>query len=90
MVAPYSVRSERASCEEIKYNLPYRWFLDMDLMELSFDAMVFTKNRQRLMDHDVGQALFDKKVWAVDGERLLSDEHFSVNGTLIEAAASSK
>ena len=89
-VALYSVRSERAFCEELEYNLLYRWFLDMDLMERSFDATVFTKNRQHLMDHDVGRALFDEVVWAADGEGLLSDEHFSVDGTLIEAAASLK
>ena len=52
--------------------------------------MVFTRNRQRLMDHDVDRALFDEVVWAADGEGLLSDEHFSVDGTLIEAAASLK
>ncbi len=90
LIALYSVRSERAFCEELEYNLLYRWFLDMDLMERRFDATVFTKNRQRLMDHDVGRALFDEVVWAADGEGLLSDEHFSVDGTLIEAAASLK
>lgn len=63
------------------------WFLDMDLMERSFDTTVFTKNRQRLMDHDVGRAQFDEVVWAADGEVLLLDVHFSVDGTLIEAAA---
>ena len=88
LIALYSVRSERAFCEELEYNLLYRWFLDMDLMERSFDATVFTKNRQRLMDHDVGRALFDEAVWAADGEGLLSDEHFSMDGTLIEATAS--
>jgi len=62
----------------------------MDLMERSFDATVFTKNRQRLLAHDAGRALFDEVVWAADGEGLLSDEHFSVDGTLIEAAASLK
>ena len=86
LIALYSVRSERAFCEELEYNLLYRWFLDMDLMERSFDATVFTKNRQRLMDHDVGRALFDEVVWAADGEGLLSDAHFSVDGILIEAA----
>ena len=59
-------------------------------MERSFDATVFTKNRQRLMENDMGRALFDEVVWAADGEGLLSDEHFSVDGTLIEAAASLK
>ena len=90
LIALYSVRSERAFCEELEYNLLYRWFLDMDLMERSFDATVFTKNRQRLLAHDTGRALFDEVVWAADEEGLLSDEHFSVDGTLIEAAASLK
>ena len=90
LIALYSVRSERAFCEELEYNLLYRWFLDMDLMERSFDATVFTKNRQRLLAHDAGRALFDEVVWTADEEGLLSDEHFSVDGTLIEAAASLK
>ena len=90
LIALYSVRSERAFCEELEYNLLYRWFLDMDLMERSFDATVFTKNRQRLLAHDTGRALFDEVVWAADAEGLLSDEHFSVDGTLLEAAASLK
>ncbi|MXZ24447.1 MAG: IS5 family transposase [Caldilineaceae bacterium SB0665_bin_21] len=90
LIALYSVRSERAFCEELEYNLLYRWFLDMDLMERSFDATVFTKNRQRLLAHDAGRALFDEVVWAAEEEGLLSDEHFSVDGTLIEAAASLK
>ena len=60
--ALYSVRSKRAFCEELEYNPFYRWFLDMDLMEPSFDATVFTKNRQRLINHDVGRALFDEVV----------------------------
>ena len=90
MIALYSVRSERACCEELAYNLPCRWFLDMDLMERSFDSTVFTQNRQRLLARDADRALFDEVVWAADGEGLLSDEHVSVDGTLIEAAASRK
>ncbi len=90
LISLYSVRSERAFCEELEYNLLYRWFLDMNLMERSFDPTVFTKNRQRLLKHSIGQALFDEVVWEADREGLLSDEHFSVDGTLIEAAASIK
>ena len=90
LIALYSVRSERAFCEEFEYNLFHHWFLDMDLMERSLDATVFTKNRQRLLAHDASRALFDEVVWAADEEGLLSDEHFSVDGTLIEAAASLK
>lgn len=90
LIALYSVRSERAFCEELDYNLLFRWFLDMQLMEPSFDPTVFTKNRKRLLRHRVGQALFDEVVLAADRRGLLSDEHFSVDGTLIEAAASLK
>ena len=75
LIVLYSVRSERAFYEEIEYNLPCRRCLDMDLMERSFDATVFTRNRQRLPAHDAGRALFNEAVWAADGEGLLSDEH---------------
>jgi hypothetical protein len=61
----------------------------MQLMEPSFDPTVFTKNRQRLLEHQVGQQLFDEVVLA-DQRSLLSDEHFTVDGSLIEAAASLK
>ncbi len=90
LICLYSVRSERAFCEELEYNLLFRWFLDMNLMEPSFDPTVFTKNRRRMLEHRIGQALFDEVVWEADREGLLSDEHFSVDGTLIEAAASIK
>ena len=90
LISLYSVRSERAFCEELEYNLLFRWFLDMNLMERSFDPTVFTKNRKRLLEHRTGQALFDEVVWEADRRGLLSDEHFSVDGTLIEAVASIK
>ena len=90
LISLYSARSERAFCEELEYNLLFRWFLDMNLMERSFDPTVFTKNRRRLLEHRVGQALFDEVVLEADRQGLLSDEHFSVDGTLIEAAASIK
>lgn len=90
LISLYSVRSERAFCEELEYNLLFRWFMDMNLMERSFDPTVFTKNRRRLLEHKIGQALFDEVVWEADRQGLLSDEHFSVDGTLIEAAASIK
>ena len=62
LIAFYSVYGERAFCKELECNLLCRWFLDMDLMECSFDATVFTKSRQRLLVHDVGWALFDAVV----------------------------
>ena len=84
------MRSERGFCEQLDYNLLFRWFLGMNLMEPSFDPTVFTKNRERLLKHRVGQALFDEVVLEADRPGLLSDEHFTVDGTLIEAAASLK
>ena len=90
LIALYSVRSERGFCEQLDYNLLFRWFLGMNLIEPSFDATTFTKNRERLLKHRVGQALFDEVVLEADRWGLLSDEHFTVDGTLIEAAASLK
>jgi len=90
LIALYSVRSERAFCEQLDYNLLFRWFLGMNLVEPSFDATTFTKNRERLLKHRVGQALFDEVVLEADRRGLLSDEHFTVDGSLIEAAASLK
>ena len=90
LISLYSARSERAFYEGLEYNLLFRWFLDMNLMERSFDPTVFTKNRQRLLEHKIGQALFDEVVSEADRQGLLSDEHFSVDGILIEAAASIK
>jgi transposase len=90
LIALYSVRSERAFCEDLDYNLLFRWFLDMQLMEPSFDPTVFTKNRERLLRHRAGQQLFDEVVADAHERGLLSDEHFTVDGTLIEAAASLK
>ena len=90
LIALYSVRSERAFCEELDYHLLFRWFLDMTLIEPSFDPTTFTKNRQRLLAHALGQRLFDEVVVQADAHGLLSDEHFTIDGTLIEAAASLK
>ena len=90
LIALYSVRSERAFCEQVDYNLLFRWFLEMNLIEPSFDATTFTKNRERLLKHGVGQALFGEVVLEAERQGLLSDERFTVDGTLIEAAASLK
>ena len=90
VIALYSIRSERAFCEELEYNLLFRWFLDMELFGSTFDATTFTKNRERLLKHAVGQQLFDQVLSEAHTRGLLSDEHFTVDGTLIEAAASLK
>ena len=60
LISLYSLRSERAFCEELDYSLLFRWFLDMNLMEPSFDPTVFTKNRRRLLEHRSDQALLTK------------------------------
>ena len=88
LLSLYSTRSDRTFCRELDYNLLYRWFLDMDLTEPSFDATAFTKNRRRLLRHRVGRKLFEEVAYEADRRGLMSDEHFSVDGTLIEAAAS--
>ena len=88
LISLYSVRSERAFCEQLDYDLLWRWFLDMSLMEPSFDQSTFSKNRGRLLKHVVAQQFFDQVVRQATALGLLSDEHFTVDGTLIEAAAS--
>jgi transposase len=86
----YSVRSDRQLCEQLDYNLLFRWFLDMDMVEDSFDASTFSHNRERLMRHDVTAQLFSAVVEQAQRAALMSREHFSVDGTLIEAWASMK
>jgi transposase len=90
LIALYSVRSERAFCEQLDYNLLFRWFLQMDLFEASFDATTFTKNRARFLQFDLGQQLVDEVLGRAHERDLLSDDHFTVDGTLIEACASLK
>lgn len=90
LIALYSVRSDRLFCEMLDYNILFRWFLDMDLEEASFDASTFSKNRERLLTHDVSQRFFDAVVKQARRQGLLSDEHFTVDATLIEAWASMK
>jgi len=90
LIALYSVRSDRLFCELLNYNLLYRWFLDMSMDEPTFVPTVFTKNRERLLEHDVARQFFDRVVARARREDLMSDEHFTVDGTLIEAWASMK
>lgn len=90
LIALYSVRSDRMFCEQLTYNLLFRWFLDMGLEEEPFDASTFSQNRKRLLDHDIGKKLLSAVVEHARMKKLMSDEHFSVDGTLIEAWASMK
>lgn len=90
LIALFSIRSDRLFCEMLDYNILYRWFLDMNLEEASWDASTFTKNRDRLLEHDVVRQSFEAVVRVAKAKQLLSDEHFTVDGTLIEAWASMK
>ncbi len=90
LMAFYSVRSERLFCEQLDYNLLFRWFLDMDMVEESFDHSTFSKNRQRLLEHDVAKKFLAEVVQQARAGKLMSDDHFTVDGTLIEAWASIK
>jgi transposase len=86
----YSVRSERLLMEEIDYSLLYRWFVGMNLDEPVWDVTVFTKNRDRLLDGDVAREFLSEVVKQAREQNLTSDEHFTVDGTLVEAWASLK
>jgi transposase len=90
LMAFYSVRSERLFCEQLDYNLLFRWFLDMDGVEESFDHSTFSRNRQRLLEHEVAAKFLAEVVKTARTAELMSDEHFTVDGTLIEAWASLK
>lgn len=90
LMALYTVRSERMFCEQLGYNLLFRWFLDMDMAEAPFDHSTFSKNRARLMEHDVAAQFFVQIVAQAKAAGLMSAEHFTVDGTLIEAWASLK
>jgi transposase len=86
----YSIRSERLLMEEVDYNMLFRWFVGMNLDEPVWDATVFTKNRNRLLEGDVAREFLREVVKQAQAKGLTSDEHFTVDGTLIEAWASLK
>ena len=86
----YSVRSERLLMEEIDYSVLYRWFVGMNLDEPVWDVTVFTKNRNRLLEGDVAREFLGEVIAQAQAKGLTSDEHFTVDGTLIEAWASLK
>jgi transposase len=90
LMALYSVRSERLLCEQLDYNLLFRWFLDMEMDEPSPDHSTFSANRDRLLEHEVAGRFFAAVVEQARKAKLMSDEHFSVDGTLIDAWASLK
>ena len=88
--ALYGIRSERLLCEQLGYNLLYRWFVGLSLDDAAWDHSTYTKNRDRLIEHEVVRALFGQVMQQAKEAQLLSDEHFSVDGTLIRAWASHK
>jgi Transposase domain (DUF772) len=90
LIALYSVRSERQFCERLDYDLLFRFFLDMNLDDPSWDPTTFTKNRDRLIRHDVARLFFEEVVRQAKEAQLISAEHFTVDGTLIQAWASLK
>src|SRR5438874_4603076 len=90
LIALYSVRSERQFCERLQYDLLFKWFLGMNINDAAFDATTFSKNRERLLEHEVAHRFFEAVRAEAERRRLLSDDHFTVDGTLLEAWASVK
>src|SRR5438270_7703823 len=81
----YTVRSERMLMEQLEYNLLFRWFVGLNMDETVWVPTVFTKNRDRLLEGDIAEKFFAHVLAQARTANLLSDEHFSVDGTLIEA-----
>lgn len=90
LMALYSIRSERQFCEQLNYNILFRWFLGMDMSQGVFERSVFSKNRARLIEHEVSREFFAEVVKEARARKLVSEEHFTVDGTLIESWASLK
>lgn len=90
LIALYSVRSERQFCERLQYDLLFKWFLDMNIIDPAFDASVFSKNKERLLEHEVAREFLGEVLAEARRLKLLSEDHFTVDGTLLEAWASLK
>jgi transposase len=86
----YTIRSERQLVEQLQYNLLFQWFVGLSLDDAVWDATTFTKNRDRLLTGDVAAAFFQEVLAVAEAQGLLSTEHFTVDGTLLEAWASQK
>jgi transposase len=86
----YSIRSERQLMEQLEYNLLYRWFVGLEMDETVWDVTVFTKNRERLIAGEVSQQMLAAVLMEAREKQLLSAEHFTVDGTLIQAWAASR
>ena len=90
LIALYSVRSERQFCERLQYDLLFKWFLEMNIEDAAFDATTYTTNRDRLLTHEVAPKFFAAVLGQAKEARLISAEHFTVDGTLLESWASLK
>jgi len=90
LMALYSIRSERAFCERLHYDLLFKWFVDLPIDAPAFDPTTFTKNRERLLEAEIADRFFQAVVEQARLRRYTSSEHFSVDGTLLEAWASHK
>ena len=86
----YTVRSERMLMEQLEYNLLFRWFVGLNMDEPVWDVTVFTKNRARLLKADIAKKFFELVLKQAQALDLMSDEHFTVDGTLLEACAGLK
>ncbi len=76
----YTIRSERQFCERLQYDLLFKWFLDLNIMDPAFDPSTFSKNKTRLLDHEVSGQFFQEVLAEAQRRNLLSDEHFTVDG----------
>src|SRR4030065_27238 len=90
LIALFSVRSERQFCERLRYDLLFKWFLDMNIIDPAFDASTFSKNKERLLEHGVAREFLGEILSEARRRKLLSEDHFTVDGTLLEAWASLK
>ena len=86
----YTIRSERMLMEQLDYNLLFRWFVGLNMDDPIWDATVYSKNRERLLAGEVAEAFFDQVLSEAKARDLLSEEHFTVDGTLVGAGASQK
>jgi IS5 family transposase len=90
LIALYSLRSERQFCERLQYDLLFKWFLDLNITDPAFNPSTFSKNRERLLEHAAVRKFFVAVRDEAQRRRLLSSDHFTVDGTLLEAWASLK
>ena len=90
LMALYSMRSERQFCERLQYDLLFKWFLGLNISDRAFDHATFSKNRERLLKHAVAEQFLAAVTQEAQRRQLISEEHFTVDGTLLQAWASLK